>query len=562
MKSPTIKTLVEMMEDEELVLPAMQRPFVWQEERILYLMDSLMRGFPIGMLLIWETDETQRYRGFSKHASTQEKELTNFSQTDKRRRVKYALDGQQRLTSLLIAVAGSLDGRKLYLDVLSGPSEKKDPGERYYNFRFLTSTEADDLNTTGNSGTESLSQHFIEFGRFRRLDLKTANLQANKLAQKMELDESKSDQVVMNFSSALDFLTVSNPLQIHVVDAYGQSETPIAEILELFVRVNSGGLVLNKSDLLMSLLDMSWNDVQPQLMRISKQTSVNSPVSFSRDLILKSALLIIKEDSRFDKLVKDRQKVERIAPKLREIMPLLETGWKQLAVILRSECRIQSPRFFRRATNALLPFAVFLAKNPSVLPAEKHHLVVAVHLALMSGVFAGAEARMGQFARNQCLDADVFPLKELAKLVKSNRPISNLDLLLGHHRDLTLNIAQGNIILDDNPDELERDHIFPKSTLSKENVEQSLINHYANFHFLRQKDNRNKTDKPPHTWFKNPGGGAPAYTEKDLKDRLLEWELIEPEAFSKLISVRGKTIRDKACELFHMTEEEFNALFE
>jgi uncharacterized protein with ParB-like and HNH nuclease domain len=78
MQSMTIKALLDMVERHELVLPAMQRPFVWQEERILRLMDSLMRLFPIGTLLIWETDEAQRYRVFAKDALSKEQPLSNF----------------------------------------------------------------------------------------------------------------------------------------------------------------------------------------------------------------------------------------------------------------------------------------------------------------------------------------------------------------------------------------------------------------------------------------------------------------------------------------------------
>jgi hypothetical protein len=86
------------------------------------------------------------------------------------------------------------------------------------------------------------------------------------------------------------------------------------------------------------------------------------------------------------------------------------------------------------------------------------------------------------------------------------------------------------------------------------------INHYANFHFLRQKDNRNKSDKPPHEWFKSPGQ-APAYSDQELAERLISWDILQPGAFPQMLQVRGKRIRDKALSLFHMkSEEEFNAL--
>src|ERR1017187_2995528 len=142
MRAMNIRTMLDMIENEELVLPAMQRPFVWEEEKILRLMDSLMRTFPIGTVLIWETDAAQRFRNFTRDAHAGERPFVNFPEA-KGKRLKYVLDGQQRLTSLYIATRGSLDGTHLHLDVLGGDTfdketgEKLDPGEMYYDFRFL-----------------------------------------------------------------------------------------------------------------------------------------------------------------------------------------------------------------------------------------------------------------------------------------------------------------------------------------------------------------------------------------------------------------------------------------
>jgi hypothetical protein len=46
-----------------------------------------------------------------------------------------------------------------------------------------------------------------------------------------------------------------------------------------------------------------------------------------------------------------------------------------------------------------------------------------------------------------------------------------------------------------------------------------------------------------------------------MEERLLSWELIQPDAFPKLLEVRGSRIRDKALKLFYMDEKAFNALF-
>lgn len=560
MKTMVIRTLVNMLDDRELVLPAMQRPFVWQEERILRLLDSLMRQFPLGSLLVWDTDEAQRYRPFVKDAHTTEQGLVNFPSSDHGRRLKYVLDGQQRLTSLYIALRGSLDHRRVYLNVLSGPAAHKDPGEMYYDFRFLTGAEASSLNEARSDEGEPF-QCFMLLETLTQIELSHLLNRALTLSSELGLDEEARETLIKTLNLAATVTLSERALQVIMIDEHGAQKTPIEEILEVFVRVNSGGLVLQKSDLLMSLLDLSWNDVQPKLSRIVHEVSALSPVPIERDMVLKSALLLCGEDTRFDKLVSNRERVRQIAPKLEAQLELLEPAWKRLVILLKDRCRISSPRFFRRATNTLLPFVVYLAHNPSVEREQERRMVVGLYIALMGGVFSGAEARMGGFARHHCMTQGAFPLEALARETRRHRPISTLEHLLNAHLDLALNIAHGGITLDNNPDALERDHIFPKARLREEGFAEEQIHHFANFHFLRGKDNRNKTDKPPHKWFAEPGGGSP-YSDQDLAERHLSWELLEEGAFHTMLETRSASIQAEALSLFGMTAEAFDALFD
>ncbi len=51
----SIINLLNQIKNEEIVLPAIQRDFVWPEEKVVRLLDSIMRGYPIGIALLWET---------------------------------------------------------------------------------------------------------------------------------------------------------------------------------------------------------------------------------------------------------------------------------------------------------------------------------------------------------------------------------------------------------------------------------------------------------------------------------------------------------------------------
>jgi hypothetical protein len=275
---------------------------------------------------------------------------------------------------------------------------------------------------------------------------------------------------------------------------------------------------------------------------------------------LKSLLLADGAETRFDKLVSGRKQVEQLATRLPVHIPAIKRAWQLLGCILLDDCKIYSERFFRGGHNALLPFVLFLSKRETLVNEDKRKIVVGVYVSIMSGVFSGAKARMGAFAKNKIADAQSIPLSELIALVKREYGIKSLDDLLRRHLDLALNIAHGGITLD-SPEDLQRDHIFPKSKLETAGYTYDLVNHYANFHFLRGIDNLNKLDKDPHDWFRNPGKNVAPYSDKDLEERLLCWDDLNPGQFQVMIERPGKKIRQKAEEMFGMKEEEFNLLF-
>lgn len=93
---PTIsrlEVLVESIKEGKIKLPNFQRPFVWQKNDILNLLDSIYRGYPIGSILLWSTTEK-----LSSERSILES--LDLSSEDSSFQSEYLLDGQQRLTSV------------------------------------------------------------------------------------------------------------------------------------------------------------------------------------------------------------------------------------------------------------------------------------------------------------------------------------------------------------------------------------------------------------------------------------------------------------------------------
>ena len=71
---------------------AFQREYVWTPDQVAFLLDSLFKGFPIGTVFLWKTDERLKI----------ERKLGRYSLPEPKKDypVNYVLDGQQRLTSL------------------------------------------------------------------------------------------------------------------------------------------------------------------------------------------------------------------------------------------------------------------------------------------------------------------------------------------------------------------------------------------------------------------------------------------------------------------------------
>ena len=548
-----------MIGDGKIVLPAMQRPFVWKEDRITNLVDSLLRGFPLGMALLWRTRTTQRFRRFEKDVKPDSGITIDYEEASTGERY-LVLDGQQRLTALYIALFGTYDSKRLYVDLLSGDRGEKDTSEAYWDCRFMTDADACKLNewpkTDDVNSKRAVFVRFDDMTKIRGLEIRPF---VKKRATNLGLDTDQTDWLDQAYFRGSLLLSSDKALQFHLIDEDGEVQTPIEEILEIFVRVNSAGLVLLKSDLLMSLLDIELNNIQQRIYKAVDEINTARPFEITRDDVLKSLLIAVGSDTRFANLIGRSGQLKALTAGMDELLPIATQAWKTLEIILMDNCRINSGRFLR-GHNSLLPFVAYLMEHPAPGPGERRRMVAGIYIALMTGIFSSAEAKMGAFARNKCRRVESFPLAELAQMVAGYYGVSSLENLLSRYLDLTLNIAHGGITLDHNPDNLERDHIFPRATLAKQGVPDNLTNHYANFHFLRGKDNRNKSDTPPDVWFRKPGMQSP-YSESELKERLLTWDLLESGNFPKLIEARTAEITRRAVAIFGMEEAEIDALF-
>ena len=97
-QSVTFTSLFAEIENGTIKIPQFQRDFVWSKTKSAKLLDSIVKGYPIGTFILWKTNERLR--------SIRNLGGVTLPQTPKGDAVKYVLDGQQRLTSLFVSLKG------------------------------------------------------------------------------------------------------------------------------------------------------------------------------------------------------------------------------------------------------------------------------------------------------------------------------------------------------------------------------------------------------------------------------------------------------------------------
>jgi hypothetical protein len=96
----SISKLVELFDSGEIRLPLMQRDYVWKRPKVIKLLDSLYKKWPIGAFYVWRTNDD--YPVKDRKGPLSAKSMDGFC--------GFLLDGQQRLTSLSLAVRTASDG--------------------------------------------------------------------------------------------------------------------------------------------------------------------------------------------------------------------------------------------------------------------------------------------------------------------------------------------------------------------------------------------------------------------------------------------------------------------
>ena len=235
-----LDALLADIETGELGLPDLQRPFVWQNIKVRDLLDSMLRGYPIGYLMLWDApDDINREKqiGVEQHTIKAPKQLI--------------IDGQQRLTSLYAVMYGKevLDSRfqKKTVSIAFNPLKREfevTSAAHRKSAEWISDVSVVFKNTSG-------SYRFI--GNF-----------IDKLSEYREqidnpLSSEEKDQIADNIQVLLSLKDYTVPTLII------SNKTDEEAVADIFVRVNSKGKSLNENDFILTLISVHDESVRRKI---------------------------------------------------------------------------------------------------------------------------------------------------------------------------------------------------------------------------------------------------------------------------------------------------------
>lgn len=565
----TIISLLNQIDSDEIVLPAIQRDFVWSEDKIQKLMDSVLRGYPVGLILMWETHNNIQYRKFIKDLHIGER--TQFLENRQNRKRRVILDGQQRLQSLFLALYGTIHGKHLYFDILSG-RKSDDFEEDKYLFCFKTTDEAKALNCNMKSlyeqeGNAEEAQYLVRVSDL--FSMNGAMKQQLRLTIRKELGLNEDDTLRLetNISKLDEVLTKDqNILKASIIDEDKPPSSPDrqteSDVLEIFVRINRQGIPLSRSDLIFSMLKLNWNESATALPEFVEKINTGNSFELDIDFVIRSLYAVSDLGTRFNiDLLRKKSNMDR----MRSSFDLCCEAIQSTVDNIQEHCWLSSSRVLGGNAN-LVPFVYYLSRCPKkqVLNSEIENFRKSVFLLGFATPFSRyADSRLGAFIRQELAprlnnDDFVFPLQEMISWIHYWENVHGWgEEIIQRNARLALHIVQrttgARAHLAMNAREM--DHIFPRSELRKKGRDEGEISHFANFWLLPKGKNINKRNRHPKEYFLG-------VSDAELRRALINREHLDYRRYKTFLRERGAAIARRLEEKCRISDADFEFLWQ
>ena len=526
----SIKEAIDNIDSRRFLLPAIQREFVWSTEQIENLFDSIMKEYPISSFLFWEVDAAniKEYQFYEFILDYHERDNNHNHRADVAGKdsVTAVLDGQQRLTALYIGLKGSYASKvqwkrwsndqafpkkKLHLNLL-GLNEEN--GEDY-EFRFLSDEER---NSSDDSHHWFPVRDILGFHEYADVN--------NYLLENDLMNNSRYTKEQCRFANKTLFQLYKVIFDAKPIIFFLEKGHSLDKVLNIFIRVNSGGTKLSYSDLLLSIASAQWKtmDAREEIIRfVDEINDIGNGFAIDKDFVLKTCLVLCD----FSNIA---FKVDNFK---HDAMETIEKNWKSIADSIRSAFHLADSFGFDRntlASNAvMIPVAYYLSRigNPSnyiassSYSADRQLIKKYMIISLLKRNFSGQPDNVIRPLREIIRESggNGFPLQDIILRQKgTNKDFSfdddEIENLFEYHYGQAYTFAVLAVLYPslDFRNKFHIDHIFPKSQFSpaklrKAGIKDDMIcfyldnfNFLANLQLLEGTPNIEKSDKPFDEW--------------------------------------------------------------
>jgi len=521
-----IRQIIDKINDNQIFVPAFQREYVWKRPDAKALFTSLIKRYPTGTLLTWETTNPPELKGQKKY-------------TSEMGAVKLILDGQQRITTIYMILEGKLPPYYKQAEITNNVSGL------YVNLETLELEYYKKQAMQNNPLWVNLTDIFL--GNVKSSDVRKS-LKAKEL-----LTDQLEDRIDTNFEAVKSIQDREFPEQIIPVTA------SIKEAIDIFYIVNASGVNLTDAELALAQISGYWPDARDLFKKKLFELEKNGFV-FKLDFIIYAVLAVTHSTGSEMKRLHSVDNLETI-----------KEAWKRLdsqvldyvVTILRTHAYVDHSDEIN-SVFALIPLIAYVYKKPGgkLIEAEIKKAVKWFYYSQLRQRYVSQTP--------QKLD------KDLAIVKNSDQPFDELLGLIEQERSLT--IAEGEFVGRDirhplfslmrwyfkskgavcltsgvsirqnmgKKYALEKDHIFPYAALKANGYDinnrfkYALAQEITNRAVLASVENRGKSDQAAAEYLENAAKNFPSALAKQCipKEPKL-WGIAEFETF---LAVRRKLL--------------------
>jgi hypothetical protein len=514
-----VRELLDEIARGQVVLPEIQRAYVWKGPQAAKLVNSLYREYPVGQILLWDTIDLPITRHLD---GVQTPTLPSAD------RPKIVLDGQQRLTSLHKALGTDEDPIDVWFNLETEEFQlylrrlKNDPlwisirtvlrGERH-DLKILQEIEA-----AGGPGlTDPRSQIYLD--RLQRLK---------------KIGEYKF------------------PIEIFRSDDY-------EEVTEVFVRINSAGTRLRAAELVLAQLALRLPGAVVEKFEHAMEDYEEIGFDLDTRFLMRALIALGTGQSRFRYLTefwkKQPDEIDRIWRRTKKAVD-------SAVNFVRSNARFESSDWLP-SLNAMIPLAAYFDRNPKIVEDVERGLLEWFYRASLRGRYSGSP----ETSMDEDLKA-VASYQPVPELMKNLGPTAFLGVTADEFDDagwrnplfaMTYAVARKRGAKDwfkgitlgsdmvGSDHEMQVHHVFPKAVLKERGVSRKDRDEIANLAFLAARPNRQISKRLPEVYLAEIASQHPDRLEAQCVP--VDRELWKLENFEKFLASRRQLLATAVNDL-------------